>query len=563
MKKELSFVVIIFLFLTILSCTKQEDAKTQEELMITSELPSIAERLKAYAPTVIKVDISNMTTNQKKLVQLLVEAGKIADEIFWQQTSYDAIAVRDSLMKLNTPESKDLLEYVKINYGPYDLIYEHLRFVGNGPQKRFEGGTYYPQDMTKEEFEKYVKDNPSQKTELESQYTVVVRDGSKLKAIPFHDAYPLTIKLADKLDEAANYADNPTFKKYLQLRAKAIRTDDYFESDMAWMEIKDSEIDIVIGPIENYEDGLFNYKTAYEAVVMVKDIEASKDLAMFNDHVLAFEKSLPYDKKYIRDKVGKGTQINFVNVVYFGGDCQKGIKTIAASLPNDPKVREAKGGGKNSMYKNMMEAKFEKIVVPIGQKILEPSLVSYLDKKAFVTFVTLHEVSHTLGRDIVFGSKDLTVRKALKEKYSAIEEAKADILGLYNHKVLVDMKVYDKDYLKKVIVTYLAGLYRSIRFGADEAHGKANLIQLNFLREKGALIKTKDGKFSFDEKIFWDKVAGLAKLLLTIEAKGDYAGAGKVMEKYAKVSDEIKESINSLKDIPRDLDTSYELTGTN
>jgi hypothetical protein len=317
----------------------------------------------------------------------------------------------------------------------------------------------------------------------------------------------------------------------------------------------------VIGPIENYDDAMFNYKTAYECVVMLKDFEATKDLEMFNKHVLDFEQNLPYDKKYIREKVGKGTQINFVNVAYFGGDCQKGIKTIAASLPNDPKVREAKGGGKNSMYKNMMEAKFEKIVIPIGKQILESSLVPYLDKKAFITFVTLHEISHTLGRDIVFGTKDLTIRKALKEQYSGIEEAKADILGLYNHKVLADMKIYDNDYLKKVMVTYLAGLYRSIRFGAEEAHGKANLIQLNFLREKGAIVKTKNGKFTIDEKIFFDKVAELAKMLLTVEAEGDYAGAVKIMEKYAIMSDEIKEAINSLKVIPRDLNTSYEIIG--
>ncbi|MBI5325379.1 MAG: peptidase [Ignavibacteriae bacterium] len=481
MKKGLSL-IIFMLLLTTFSCTKQDDAKKEGEIMNTSELPSIAERVKAYAPTDIKVDISNMTENQKKLVQLLVEAGKIADEIFWQQTSFDAISIRDSLLKLNNPDVKDLLEYVKINYGPYDLIHEHQRFVGEGPQKRFDGGTYYPQDMTKEEFEKYIAAHPEQKAELESQYTVIVRDGAKLKAVPFHEAYPLTIKLADKLEEAAKFADNPTFKNYLMLRAKAIRTDDYFESDMAWMDIKNSDIDIVIGPIENYEDAIFNYKTAYECVVMIKDLQATKDLEMFNHHVLDFEKNLPYDKKYIRDKVGQGTQINFVNVAYFGGDCQKGIKTIAASLPNDPKVREAKGGGKNSMYKNMMEAKFDKIVIPIGHKILENSLVPFLDKKAFITFVTLHEVSHTLGRDIVFGTKDMSVRKSMKEKYSAIEEAKADILGLYNHKILVDMKIYDNDYLKKTMVTYLAGLYRSIRFGAEEAHGKANLVQLNFIR---------------------------------------------------------------------------------
>ena len=560
MKIALSLFIAILLFAS--SCTKTDDAKTKEESMTNSELPSIADRVKAYAQTDIKIDISKLTDNQKKLIQNLIEAGKIADEIFWQQNSFDAIAVRDSLTKLNNPDLKDVLEYVKINYGPYDLIHEHQRFVGEGPQKRFDGGTYYPQDMTKEEFEKYVAAHPEQKAELESQYTVVVRDGAKLKAVPFHEAYPLTMKLADKLEEAAKFADNPSFKNYLLLRAKAIRTDDYFESDMAWMDIKNSDIDIVIGPIENYEDAIFNYKTAYEAVVMVKDLDATKDLAMFNEHVLTFEKNLPYDKKYIRDKVGQGTQINFVNVAYFGGDCQKGIKTIAASLPNDPKVREAKGGGKNSMYKNMMEAKFDKIVIPIGKQILEPSLIPYLDKKAFITFVTLHEVSHTLGRDIVFGTKDVSVRKSLKEKYSAIEEAKADILGLYNHKILVDMKIYDNDYLKKTMTTYLAGLYRSIRFGAEEAHGKANLIQLNFLRESGAIVKTKDGKFAFDEKIFWTKVAELAKMLLTVEAEGDYAGAGKLMDKYSKMSDEIKQVIDSLKDIPRDLDTSYELIGT-
>jgi hypothetical protein len=557
MKKFFLLVISILFVIFFLSCQKQEQPKLSEAVMSDTNLPSISERVKAYAPTIIKTDLSKFSDNQQKLVRLLVEAGAIADEIFWQQTSFDAIPVRDSLKNLNTPDSKDLLEYVLINYGPYDRIYGASRFTGNGPAIRPTGGTYYPADMTKTEFEQYIKSHPGQKDELESQYTVIVSDGSNLKAVPFHIAYPLAAKLADKLDEAAEYADNPSFKNYLKMRAKAIRTDDYFKSDMAWMDVKNSDIDVIIGPIENYEDALFNYKTAYEAVVMIKDAEATKELEMFNKHVLDFEKALPYDKKYIRNKVGEGSQINFENVVYFGGDCQKGIKTIAASLPNDPKVREAKGG-KNSMFKNMMEAKLEKIVVPIGQKILDPSLVSYVDKKAFVTLVTLHEVSHTLGRSTVFGNDKLTVRKALKEKFSAIEEAKADVLGLYNHKILRDMNVYNDDYVKKAIVTYIAGLYRSIRFGTEEAHGKANLIELNFLRDNGAIIRNTDSKLSYDANIFFSKVAELAKTLLTLEAEGDYNAAVKLLDKYCKMTDEQSEIIKSLKDIPRDIDTKYE-----
>jgi hypothetical protein len=245
-----------------------------------------------------------------------------------------------------------------------------------------------------------------------------------------------------------------------------------------------------------------------------------------------------------------------VNVAYFGGDCQKAVKTIAASLPNDPKVHELKGG-KKSMYKNMMEAKFDKIVVPIAKKLLAPELHAFVDKKAFTSFVTLHEVSHTLGRSYVYGNDKLDVRKAMKDKYSAIEETKADILGMYNHKYLLDNKLITAEYMKKAMVTYLAGLYRSIRFGA-EAHGQSNLVQLNFLKEKGAIVKNSAGQLTLDEKKFWEAVPELARMVLTVEAEGNYQGAVDILNKYGKMTDEIKKVIESLSDIPRDLDTTYE-----
>ncbi len=554
MKSLLKIATLFSFLILIASCGQKSDIKQGETMK--QENPPISERLKQFAPTLIKADVSHLSENDKKVVRILAEAGKLANALYWKQTSPDAIPIRDSLQKLNTEEAKTLLRYVNIQFSPYDRIYGSERFAGVGPQKKPEVANYYPQDMTKAEFENYIKAHPEQKTELESQYTVVVRDGSKLKAIPFHQYYPEVEQIAAKLEEAASFCDNPSLKNYLTLRAKALRTDDYFDSDMAWMDLKDNNIDVVIGPIENYEDELFNYKTAYECVVMIKDFEATKELELYEQNIDNFEHTLPYDKKYIRETAGKGNVLQIVNVAYFGGDCQKAVKTIAASLPNDPKVHELKGG-KKSMYKNMMEAKFDQIVVPIAKKILDPALVQHVDKKAFTSFVTLHEVSHTLGRSYVFGNDKLDVRRALKEKYSALEETKADILGMFNHKYLLDMKLITPEYMQKAMATYLAGLYRSIRFGA-EAHGQSNLVQLNFLREKGAILKNKDGKFSIDKKIFFEKVGELAKIVLTIEAEGDYNQGVKFLEKYGKMTNEISAVIESLKDIPRDLDTTYE-----
>jgi hypothetical protein len=520
------------------------------------DMSFVRQRLREFAPITIKPNLSNLTEREQKVVRLLIEAGKLADEIFWKQTSPDAIAVRDSLGKLASKEAKEILALVNIFYGPYDLVEGGKRFVGSGSDYKPLGANFYPLDLTKKEFEKYVEAHPSLKEELESQYTIVVRDGNKLKAIPYHIAYPETQKIADLLEEAAKYCDNESLKKYLQLRAKAIRTDDYFESDLAWMDIKDSKIDVVIGPIENYTDGLFNYKTAYEAIVMIKDEEGTKELDMFENNLDYFEHRLPYDKKYIRETAGKGNVLQIMNVVFFGGDCQAGTKTIANSLPNDPRVHELKGG-KKSMFKNIMEAKFDKILLPIAQKILDPKLIELVDKKAFTSFVTLHEVSHTLGRGFVYGNDSLPVRKALKERYSAIEECKADVLGIYNFTHLLDKKLIDSAELEKAKVTYIVGLFRSIRFGAEEAHSKANLIQLNFLEENGVIKYEKD-KIKIDTKKFFDAIKELAREVLTIEAEGNYARAGEILEKYGKMKPQTLRLISLLSEIPRDLNIIWE-----
>ncbi|MCX7879250.1 MAG: peptidase [Ignavibacteria bacterium] len=546
-------VIFILALLMTISCGKMEEIKDEN----VEQLPSIEERIEEFAPVTISVDLSGLTEKERKVVELLVEAGKFADSIFWKQTAPDAISIRDSLAKLDTDEAKKLLKLVRIHYGPYDLIYDGIRFVGNGPKKKPDGANFYPLDMTKDEFNSYIANNPSEKELFESQYTVILRENGKLKPMLYHQFYPEVEQIARKLEEAANYCENESLKKFLLLRAKALRTDDYFESDMAWMDIRNSKIDVVIGPIENYEDKLFNYKTAYEAIVMIKDEEGTKELEMFEDNLDYFEHNLPYDKKYIRKSAGKGNVLQVVNVVYFGGDCQAGTKTIANSLPNDPKVHELKGG-KKSMFKNMMEAKFEKILKPMAERIFSTELLPFIDKKAFTSFVTLHEVSHTLGRGFVYGNDTLPVRKALKERYSAIEECKADVVGMYNYKHLYEKKLISDDFLKKAKVTYVAGLFRSIRFGVEKAHGKANLVQLNFLREKG-LIKYQNGKVVIDEINLMSGIEELARLVLTIQAEGDYQKAGELLDKYGKMDTETKQIIEKFKNIPRDIDTEYSI----
>lgn len=555
MKRLLLIMIASLLAIGFISCNNKKDegnAMNTEPM----EVQDLKAKLEAFPVTEIVSDLSGLTENEKIVIQKLVEAAKLADEIFWQQSSVDGIATRDSLKKLTTPYAQDLLRFMGINYSAYDLIHGQVRFVGNGPATKPAMANYYPQDITKEEFEKYIAENPAQKAELESQYTVVKRDGNKLIAVPFYKEYPQIEKIAKLMDEAATHADDPKLKKYLQVRAKAFRTDDYFESDMVWMDMKDTKIETVIGPIENYLDALYNYKTAWECGVFVKDEEGTKELQILKSKIDEMEHNLPYDKKYIRKTAGGMSNIlDVVNVVYFAGDFQEAAKTVATSLPNDPKVHELKGA-KKLMFKNMMEAKFDKIVRPIAEILIADEDLKHVDKKAFTSFVTLHEVSHTLGRGFVYGNDKLSVRKAMKELYSTIEECKADIVSMYNHSYLIAQGVYPKDYLKQAEATYLAGLFRSMRFGKEEAHGGANYIQFNFLREKGA-IEYKNGKFSINSAIFMEKVAELAGIVLKIEADGDYEAAKKLVAKYRQDTKDIKEANAKLTKVPRDLDTRY------
>lgn len=592
--------MFLLFFLLILNIMQSQENKTEGKITPAKGI-NVQQLIESYAPYTIKTLFSPMVNNEQECIKYLIKAGKIIDDLFWEQSCPDGLAFKNRLKKeinpieiqdnnLNQdnsssmqgtsqyPEIRDeilrifrgemeviendpVYHYSKINYGPYDVLNKNSRFAGIGAETRPPGGGFYPEDMTKTEFENAVKQNKDMKSQFESPYTVIIRKDGKLTPVRYSEYYrDYLFKIRELLMKASQASNCPPLKHYLLIRAEALYNDTYFPSDMAWYEVNNCDLDIIIGPIENYQDELFNYKTSYECIIMLKDKDASKEMDMFKSLIDSLTQKLPCDNKYIvkNYNLEKNDNINIVNVVYASGDCMKGTKTIAASLPNDPQVRNQKGG-RNFMFKNIMEAKFNKIVVPIAEKMLDKELVNNVDSNAFTTFITLHEISHTLGRSSVYGKDTLPIKMALKERYSSMEELKADILSVYNHKILRDIDVYKDDKIAKIKATYLAGLFRSLRFGPVSAHGLANMIQFNYLSEKGAIKKNKKNLYSIDDKIFFDKVKELANKVLTIQSTGDYKAAGELIEKYGKMKDQLKSELESIGMIPVDIDITFDI----
>ena len=519
------------------------------------DLKHITKQLKAYATVELSTDLSNLSANQKIIISELIAAGQYADDIFWRQSAHDAVEIRKRFQNQTGPIKK----YIEINYGPYDRLDNHNRFIGSGPTKKPAGAGFYPEDLSREEFLTYIQSHPEQKNDLQSLYTVIEREGKLLKAIPYHQYYADQIDpITYHLHRAAELCKNQSLKTYLTERAKALDSDTYYRSDLAWMDLKDHRIDCIIGPIENYEDNLFNYKAAFESAVLIRDDSASHELKIYEQHLNTLERHLPIDNKYKRKSVGSGNILEIVNVIYFGGDFQAGVKTIAASLPNDEKVIIEKGA-KKQLYKNILEAKYEHILKPIAAIIVEGDLCQYLSQADFISQILLHEISHTIGPSYVAG-KNESVRHALRDRYAIIEECKADVLGIYSATYFNKVFNLSAENLLSRYITYIAGLFRSIRFGIEEAHGLANLIQLNFLLEKNVIRRIKQqNKHSLNMDNFQPVLSELARELLMIEVMGDYDQAGELIERYGHVDDKIKEDLENLIPIPRDLDLKFSL----
>lgn len=496
-----------------------------------------------YVPFTLTADISTLSENEKNMIPLLIDAAKEMDKVFWKQAFGD----KSVFDKLSDPFTK---QFVEINYGPWDRLKNNEPFLADYNAKPL-GANFYPTDMTKEEFEAW---DSADKTSL---YTIVRRDKEgKLVTIPYHKEFAAEHgKAAELLKQAAELAEDKGLKKYLNLRAEALLTDNYQASDLAWMDMKDNGLDLVIGPIENYEDQLFGYKAANEAYVLIKDRSWSERLSRYAAMLPELQKGLPVKAAYKKEKPGTDSDLNAYDVVYYAGDCNSGSKTIAINLPNDEEVQLQKGT-RRLQLKNAMRAKFDKIMLPIADVLIAEDQKQYITFDAFFNNTMFHEVAHGLGIKNTITGKG-TVRESLKEQSSALEEGKADILGLYMITKLIE-KGEVKGSLEEHYTTFMAGIFRSVRFGAASAHGRANMLRFNYFAEKGAFTKGADGSYRVDYSKMKEAMDSLSELILTLQGDGDYDKVIELMETHGIIKDDLKSDLARLAKASIPVDIVFE-----
>ncbi|MFC2085134.1 peptidase [Bacteroidota bacterium] len=551
MQKFRSTSIILLLIIISISCVEKKEDQSMND---------IDNKISQYADTYIKYDESLLDANQKIVVSNLYKAAKVMDEIFLEQVYSQNNKIKSKLLSSENPLDKKLLDYFNINFGPFDRLEDNKSFMKNISNKP-PGANFYPEDMTKEEFENYISNKPEKEESFTSEFTMIRRKNGDLTAIP-HSKYfeeKLT-KASTLLREAADYADNQSLKKYLLTRATAFETNDYFESDLAWMDLKDHTIEIVIGPYEVYEDELFNYKASFECFLTIVDPEGTEKLQQFANYLNDIENNLPIPDNHKNFDRGSESPIVVVQEVFSAGDTKAGVQTLAFNLPNDERVREAKGS-KKVMLKNIHEAKFEKLLKPISKIVLDAKQLEYVSFDGFFNHTLMHEMSHGIGPGIIqVNGRTTEVKKELKETYSTIEECKADILGMYNNMLMIEKGVYPKSYEKELWVTFLAGIFRSIRFGINAAHGGGNAIIYNCLLEDGAYEydgSNQNVKVNF-EKVY-DSLKKLANKVLMIQAEGNYNGSKQLIEKYAVESESMKKLVKNLIELPVDIHPIFQI----
>ncbi len=511
-----------------------------------------------YINVPLKTDLSHLNDNQREMIRILISAADDIDKVFWQQAYGD----RDSL--LDGIDNDADRRFAGINYGPWDRLNDNEPFIEGFPAKPL-GANFYPRDMTADEFELHLKTNPDESESFKSLYTVVRRDdGGKLVSIPYSEHYKTEFTIvAEKLRAAAQLADDPIFEAYLLARADALLSNDYLDSDMVWMDMKNNMIDVVIGPIENYEDKMFEHKAACECYVLVKDLSWSERLSKYAAMLPDLQKKLPVDDAYKQDPVGTDSDLNAYDVIYYAGDCNSGSKTIAINLPNDERVQEAKGS-RRLQLKNAMQTKYDNIMIPIADLMIVEDQRKHITFNAFFSNTMFHEVAHGLGiKQTINGSG--TVRAAMGNAASALEEGKADILGLYMVTELLEQGELAEGQLEDYYVTFMAGIFRSVRFGASSAHGKANMIRFNFFEERNAFTREESGRYRVNMSEMKAAMEELGGKLLMLQGNGDYGVARTFTDEYAQVGAELSADLDRISraGIPTDVvfDQGIEVLG--
>jgi len=522
---------------------------------------ALAAKIARFAPTVMTANNARLSPNDRKALQKIITAAKLYDALYLRQLWNGNESLLKKLQADKTALGRLRLHYFMINKGPWSQLDDNAPFI-EGVPPRPPYANFYPADITKEEFNTWLSTlSPEDKEKATGYFYVIRRDtNGKLKTVPYSEEYREFLEPAAKLlREAAALTTNATLRDFLNKRAAAFLSNDYYDSDVAWMDL-DSPIDLTMGPYETYEDELFGYKAAFEAYVTLRDDAESAKLKKFSGYLQELENNLPIDPKYRNPKLGAASPIRVVNEVFSSGEGNSGVQTAAFNLPNDERVVKEKGS-KRIMLKNVQDAKFNKTLIPISRVVLEPAQLPNLSFEAFFTHILTHELMHGLGpHNIKVNGEQTTVRKQLKELYSAIEEAKADVTGLWALQYLIDKGVVPKTMQGTLYTTYLASMFRSVRFGINEAHGRGVAMQFNYLTDEGAIrYDEKTGRFSVDQAKFREGVRKLTHELLTIEAEGSYDKARAILVKYAVIRLPMKNAFDKLKDVPVDIEPLFPL----
>lgn len=529
--------------LVLAACGKQPVEAPASAPVLTEKQQYAEQRVSIYAPFRLTTDVSEFSPGKREMLKLLIEAAQIMDDLFWRQAWGDKAAL------LNSIDNEATRRLAVMNYGPWDRLAGDRSFV-DGIEDKPLGANLYPRDMTKEEFEAADLEGKA------SQYTVLERgaDGG-LKVVPYSQAFPTELRrAAGLLNQAANLAEDPGFANYLRLRAKALLSDDYLDSDMAWMDMKSNTVDLVYGPIETYEDKLFGYKASFEAYVLIKDVAWSERLARYASFLPELQLGLPVPEAYKAEVPGTDSDLNAYDVVFYAGDCNAGSKTIAINLPNDEQVQLAKGT-RRLQLKNAMQAKFDNILVPIADQLIAADQRQHVVFDAFFANTMFHEVAHGLGIKNTVNGKGL-VRTALRDLAGAVEEGKADVLGLYMIKSLFEKGEITQGELMDYYVTFVASIFRSVRFGASSAHGRANTVRFNFFQDRGAFLRDPEtGRYRVDKAAMEQAMAELSARILTLQGDGDYEGVTAMMEELEVIRPSLQADLDKLTvaNIPVDI----------
>jgi len=548
--------LLFLMFLLMFACSKPSPLSQEQ-------LAKVDAYLAQYAPYEMAYDASHFTGNDKLILQKLVEAAGYLDTIYWLQTSKYGLALRDSLAQVkNDSIAEKLLVLMKRNTGPFEALNDHAAFMGN--QKHKPGGELYPNGFTAENFDAYVSGlSEEEKAEFMYPYTVIREDGAGgYKAVRYYEVYKEYLDpIIALLNECADLTDSKSFDKFLRLKAEALKTDNYFDADVAWIDMHGNKFDIVFGPFETYSDGIKGVKAKYEAYIEVVDQEASKKLEVYTQYLQQLEENLPIPKEY--KSLVKGLTAKFVVVrdILRAGEGAAGYQSVAANLPNDPEVHRKKGT-KKTFWKNMFEARFNAIIKPVSHRLIDESQLKHLSDEGFFQFVLMHEICHAVGpRTVKTGAKKgMAANAAIGPNYNALEECKADITGLHSLVYLMENGVDDKARAMEFYVSYLGSLFRSVRFGLQQAHGRAAAIELNFLLENGGILFNEESKrWSVDAANFPQGVSKLAEELLILLGDGDNEKVEAFFAKWLKITPLLQQSLDAVSDLPTDVIPQYSI----